>query len=114
LATAARTSASVGAPFAGAWLTLAGWFGEGARVARPGGAAVGSRVLDRPPAPATPAVGSTTCGWCRAVTVSAGALASVVTLVVALGAELVPWLAAAPQPARASAVVAIAARSRIA
>ncbi|HUO75252.1 MAG TPA: hypothetical protein VMU39_31120 [Solirubrobacteraceae bacterium] len=83
MATAARTSASVGAPFAGAALTLAGWLGEGACEASTGGdAGSDGALVDRFGLP-TPAVGSITCGCARAV-VCAGAA------VLVLGAGVVP------------------------
>ena len=95
---------------AGAWLTLAGWLGDGApgRRLRAGGGSAG-RVLELPPA--TPAVGSTTCGWAAGMV----CVAWVTAAMGALGAEPVPWFPALePQPAIASAVIAVAARSPIA
>src|SRR5947209_2035007 len=68
LASAARTSASVGAPRAGAAVTLAGWLG-------PGGLTGATSVwLGRPAGvvPTSPATGCTTCGCpCGIVSVEA-------------------------------------------
>ena len=99
LAIAARTSASVGAPLAGALVSLAAMFGAGSWSGGAASPAWASWVAVRlAPWPAT---GSTTCGCERSP-------------VAPWPAAVVVWPAELdPQPANTSVVIAVAARDLI-
>ena len=99
-AIAARTSASVGAPFAGARVSVAGPVGRGSGVAIAGFSNGVEAVVGEPPSPATGLI-ACGCAWGSAVEVATGCCVAV------CGRE------ADPHPAATTAAIVTTSRSLI-